>query len=168
MSGSAIARLAREAVESGRETSLADSRENAAAIETATGLSAAPGAPTAVDVYLAAARGDPLATEIADAVGRRLAWAVHLLVMTYDVERVVLGGGVSHAGETFVQPIRRELERMREASALAREQLIPGIEELLPPGADAGAWGAVTIAAATHAGIGAGQGWEEVGHVRET
>ena len=82
---------------------LADSRENAAAIETATGLSAAPGAPTAVDVYLAAARGDPLATEIADAVGRRLAWAVHLLVMTYDVERVVLGGGVSHAGEAFVR-----------------------------------------------------------------
>jgi predicted NBD/HSP70 family sugar kinase len=88
--------------------------------------------------------------------------------MTYDVERVVLGGGVSHAGETFVQPIRWELERMRGASALAREQLIPGIEELLPPGADAGAWGAVTIAAAMHAGIGAGHGWEEVGHVRET
>ena len=112
--------------------------------------------------------GDPLATEIAEAVGRRLAWAVHLLVMTYDVERVVLGGGVSHAGETFVRPIRRELERMRASSALAREQLTDGIEELLPPGADAGAWGAVTIAAARHAGIGAGQGWEEVGHVRET
>ena len=155
VSGSAIARLAREAIEAGRTTTLA------------TGT-ATPGAPTAVDVYRAASSGDPLATEIADAVGRRLAWAVHLLVMTYDVERVVLGGGVSHAGETFVQPIRRELERMREASALAREQLTEGIEELLPPGADAGAWGAVTIAAARHAGIGAGHGWEEVGHVRET
>ena len=151
VSGSAIARLAREAIEGGRPTSLA-----------------ALSAPSAVDVYLAAADGDPLATEIAEAVGRRLAWAVHLLVMTYDVERVVLGGGVSHAGETFVRPIRRELERMRASSALAREQLTDGIEELLPPGADAGAWGAVTIAAARHAGIGAGQGWEEVGHVRET
>ena len=64
--------------------------------------------------------------EIADAVGRRVAWAVHLLVMTYDVERVVLGGGVSHAGETFARPIQRELDRMRAASALAREQLSPG------------------------------------------
>ena len=127
----------------------------------------APTDPTAVDVYRAAASGDPLATEIADAVGRRLAWAVHLLVMTYDVERVVLGGGVSHAGETFVLPIQRELDRMRAASALAREQLSPDIVELLPPGADAGAWGAVVIAAA-QAGIGAGHGWEEVGHVRET
>ena len=123
---------------------------------------------TAIDVYRAAASGDPLATEIADAVGRRLAWAVHLLVMTYDVERVVLGGGVSHAGETFVLPIQRELDRMRAASALAREQLTPDIVELLPPGADAGAWGAVVIAATAHAGIGAGHGWEEVGHVRDT
>ena len=123
---------------------------------------------TAIDIYRAAASGDPLATEIADAVGRRLAWAVHLLVMTYDVERVVLGGGVSHAGETFVRPIQRELDRMRAASALAREQLTPDIVELLPPGADAGAWGAVVIAATAHAGIGAGHGWEEVGHVQET
>ena len=106
--------------------------------------------------------------QIADAVGRRLAWAVHLLVMTYDVERVVLGGGVSHAGETFVLPIQRELDRMRATSALAREQLTPDIVQLLPPGADAGAWGAVVIAATAHAGIGAGYGWEEVGHVRET
>jgi glucokinase len=88
--------------------------------------------------------------------------------MTYDVERVVLGGGVSHAGETFVLPIQRELDRMRAASALAREQLTPDIVQLLPPGADAGAWGAVVIAATAHAGIGAGNGWEEVGHVQET
>lgn len=159
VSGSAIARLAREAIESGRPTSLA-------ATPTATDPTTVH--PTAIDVYRAAEAADPLATEIADAVGRRLAWAVHLLVMAYDVERVVLGGGVSHAGETFAFPIRRELDRMRAASALATEQLVPGIVELLPSGADAGAWGAVTVAAAAHARIGAGMGWEEVGHVRET
>jgi glucokinase len=165
VSGSAIARLAREAIEAGRPTSLATADPVAAGGAGAAGR-AGVGAPTAVDVYRAAESGDPLATEIADAVGRRLAWAVHLLVMTYDVERVVLGGGVSHAGETFVRPIQRELDRMRAASALAREQLTPEIVELLPPGADAGAWGAVIIAAA-HAGVGVGRGWEEVGHVRE-
>jgi len=156
VAGSGIARQARQAIAAGRPTAL-----------TGPGASDTPGSPTAVDVYRAAEAGDALATEIADAVGRRLAWAVHLLVMTYDVERVVLGGGVSHAGETFVLPIQRELDRMRAASALAREQLGEGIVELLPPGADAGAWGAVIIAAAAHAGIGAGHRWEEVGHVRD-
>jgi hypothetical protein len=75
-----------------------------------------------------------------------VAWGVHLLALTYDVERIVLGGGVSHAGEPFMAPIRRELDRFRDASPLAREVLVPGLVELLPPGADAGAWGAVTVA----------------------
>ena len=166
VSGSAIARLAGDAIAAGRETTLASAV--GAGAPPAAGTATPWPAPTAIDVYRAAASRDPLATEIADAVGRRLAWAIHLLVMTYDVERVVLGGGVSHAGETFVLPIQRELDRMRDASALAREQLTPEIVELLPPGADAGAWGAVVIAAAAHPGIGAGYGWEEVGHVRET
>ncbi len=157
VAGWGIARLARDAIATGRPTAM-----------TEPGGMATPGVPSAVDVYRAAASGDPLATEIADAVGRRLAWAIHLLVMAYDVERVVLGGGVSHAGETFERPIQRELDRLRAGSALAREQLVEGIVELLPPGADAGAWGAVIIAAAAHPGIGVGHGWEEVGHVRET
>ena len=89
-----------------------------------TATAATPTAPNAVDVYHAAAGGDPLAMEIAETVGRRLAWAVHLLVMTYDVERVVLGGGVSHAGETFAQPII-EIDQLRATSALALEQLRP-------------------------------------------
>jgi predicted NBD/HSP70 family sugar kinase len=88
--------------------------------------------------------------------------------MTYDVERVVLGGGVSHAGVAFALPIQRELDRMRATSALAKEQLVPGILDLLPTGADAGAWGAVVIAAAAHARTETGTGWEEVGHVRDT
>lgn len=152
VSGSAIARLARDAIASGRATSLADPSE----------------APTAISVYHAAAGGDEAAGSIVEAVGRRLAWAVHLLVMAYDVERVILGGGVSHAGEAFVQPIQGELDRMRAASALAHEQLPPDIVELLPPGADAGAWGAVVIAAAAAADAGAGHGWEEVGHVLDS
>ncbi len=120
---------------------------------------------TASDVYAAAASGDRVAGAIVDDVGRRLAWAVHLLVMTYDVERVVFGGGVSHAGEAFVAPIQRELERLRATSALAREQLAPGIVDVLPAGSDAGAWGAVTIAGLGHAGAWAGDLRREVGHV---
>ncbi|MGZ8437466.1 MAG: ROK family protein [Candidatus Limnocylindrales bacterium] len=159
ISGSAIARLACEAIDVGRPTALRGTTD-----------------PTAVDVYHAAAAGDPVGLEIAEAVGRRLAWAIHLLVMTYDVERVVLGGGVSHAGATFLRPIEEELDRLRATSELAREQLVPGVAQLLPPGADAGAWGAVSIAEAGQASRPAptgdvphtGDQRREVGHVRDT
>jgi glucokinase len=101
---------------------------------------------SAVEVYRAAAAGDPAAGELVDDVGRRLAWAIHLLVMTYDVERVIVGGGVSHAGEPFERPLRHELERLRSASDLAGELLPADIVEVLPPEAEAGAWGAVAVA----------------------
>ncbi len=101
---------------------------------------------TARDVYRAAAAGDAAAAALIDDVGRRLAWAVHLLVMTYDVERVVIGGGVSHAGDAFAAPIHRELARLRAASPQAGELLPADIVEILPSEAEAGAWGAVAIA----------------------
>ena len=97
-------------------------------------------------VFAAAAAGDRVAIEVVEDAGRAVAWGVHLLALAYDVERIVLGGGVSHAGEPFMAPIRRELDRFRDASPLACEVLVPGLVELLPPGADAGAWGAVTVA----------------------
>ncbi|MFL5679250.1 MAG: ROK family protein [Chloroflexota bacterium] len=129
--GPAIAAAARDAVESGRETVLA--RVDA---------------PSAIDVYEAATAGDAVATDIAETVGRHIARAVHELVMVYDVEVVVLGGGVARAGDAFLAPILRALDAMREASSLAREVLRPGVVHLLPPAAEAGSWGAVALARA--------------------
>ena len=103
---------------------------------------------SAKDVYAAAAGGDATARELIDDVGRRLAWAVHLLVMTYDVDHVVVGGGVSHAGSAFAEPIHRELERLRAVSSQAGELLPADIVEVLPPEAEPGAWGAVAVASA--------------------
>jgi predicted NBD/HSP70 family sugar kinase len=97
-------------------------------------------------VFAAAAAGDDVAAHVIDAAGRAVAWGIHLLALAYDVERIVVGGGVSHAGEPFMAPIRRELDRYRAASPLAAEILQPDLVQLLPPGADAGAWGAVTVA----------------------
>ena len=101
---------------------------------------------SAKDVYAAAVGGDTTACELVDDVGRRLAWAIHLLVMTYDVDRVVVGGGVSHAGDAFAEPIHRELERLRAVSSQAGELLPADIVEVLPPEAEPGAWGAVAVA----------------------
>ena len=102
--------------------------------------------PGAEAVFAAAAAGDEVAMDVIETAGRAIAWGVHLLALSYDVERIVLGGGVSHAGEPFMAPIRRELDRYRAASPLAAEILRPNLVQLLPPGADAGAWGGVAIA----------------------
>jgi glucokinase len=104
------------------------------------------GADRARDVYHRAAEGEQAALDLVEDVGRRLAWAVHLLVMTYDVERVVIGGGVSHAGPVFAAPIHAELTRMRGTSPSAAELLPADVVEILPPEAEAGAWGAVAVA----------------------
>jgi hypothetical protein len=68
--------------------------------------------------------------------------------MTYDVQRVVLGGGVSRAGEGFMAPIRAELDSIRASSELAAEMLPPDFVAISPDGPDAGAWGGVSIARA--------------------
>jgi glucokinase len=98
------------------------------------------------EVYAAAVAGDVDAGVLVDDVGRLLAWAIHTLVMAYDVERVVVGGGVSHAGAPFEVPLRRELARLRAASDQAGELLPADIVDVLPPEAEAGAWGAVAVA----------------------
>lgn len=96
-------------------------------------------------VFAAAAAGDQVARDVVDASGRAIGWAIHLLALAYDVERIVIGGGVSHAGEPFMAPIRRQLDEYRAASPLSAEILSPDLVQLLPPGADAGAWGAVMV-----------------------
>ena len=103
-------------------------------------------AASAADVYAAAAAGDPAASDVVESAGQAIAWGIHLLALAYDVERIVIGGGVSHAGAAFMAPVRRELDRLRAASPLSAEVLPPDLVQLLPAGADAGAWGAVTVA----------------------
>jgi glucokinase len=132
-SGPAVARLAEDAIRAGRASSLA-------ACSTI----------TAVDVYATAAAGDAVAREIVAAAGRALARAIHGLVMTYDVERVVVGGGVAGAGVAFLESIETEMDATRATSELAAEMLEPGIVELLPDGSDTGAWGAITVAGSAH------------------
>jgi glucokinase len=128
--GPFVARAATAAIAAGEPSSLADA---------GAGLDA-------VQVYAAAAAGDPLAVAITTAAGRALARAIHALVMTYDIERVVLGGGVSRAGAVFLDPIQAELASMRRASELAAELLPPDVVRILPDGAEAGAWGGVSVA----------------------
>jgi glucokinase-like ROK family protein len=157
-SGPAIARRATERVAAGEPSSLAAARPDAEPPRR--------GGPipiTAADVYGAAAEGDPLAREIAEAAGSRLAWAVALLVLTLDLERVVIGGGVAAAGEPFLDPIRSGLDALR-ADAPQASELIGRVDVMVAAdGSDPGPWGAVTVAREARAApVPAGR--EEVGH----
>ena len=128
-SGPAVAQQAETALAAGRPSSLHACRPV-----------------SAIDVFDHAAAGDPLALELVEAVGGWVARAVHELVMAYDVRRVALGGGVASAGQPFLAPIVRGLDRLRDASPLAGEALPPDVIELLGAEAQTGTWGALILA----------------------
>jgi len=105
------------------------------------------GAPTpdTQQVYALAAAGDPLAGSIVARAAAYLARAVYLLVLSYDVECVVLGGGVSRSGEAFARPLRRALAALRADSPLALSMLSDEKVVVLPSDVNAGAVGAVYL-----------------------
>ncbi len=101
---------------------------------------------TADNVYQAAQAGDSVAQTIVQHVSYYLSHAIQWLIMSYDVEKVVLGGGVAQSGSAFLDPILSELSRMRAESRLAETMLGADKIMLLPYGFNAGVWGAITLA----------------------
>jgi glucokinase len=88
-SGTNIAARAREALATGEPSSLASL-----------------GVVTARDVAEAARAGDPLATRIWDETTAILASAMANVLDVFNPELVVLGGGVTRAGEQLLGPVR--------------------------------------------------------------
>ena len=101
---------------------------------------------TAEAVFAAAEQGDPAARQVIERAAEGVARAIQLLVMTYDVETVVLGGGVMNAGDAFLKPIHTVLAGMRDESSLAERMLPAGKVVAAPPDADVACWGAVLLA----------------------
>jgi len=106
---------------------------------------------TAKDVYAAAQAGDAAAGRIVEQAGVYLGRALQQLIMFYDVDWIVLGGGVARAGDAFLQPLLREWQRQRAISALAQAMLRPAMLHLVDPDQHIGTWGAVAVAE---------QGWQ--------
>jgi glucokinase len=125
--GPAIARAAREAVASGRASTL--------------GPDATP-----TDVFRAAETGDALACELATVFAERLARAIRGLVLTLGVSHVVIGGGVAGAGDALLRPVLEAIGRERKASPLVEAAFAGARVEILPPQIEAGARGAAAIA----------------------
>lgn len=108
--------------------------------------------PDAAGVYAAARQGHPQASQLVQRVSGHLARAIHWVAMAYDVERIILGGGVAAAGDAFWSPIAAELQQLREMSTLAHQMLpeervttlrhMRGVPEPFNPGV----WGALALA----------------------
>ncbi len=83
---------------------------------------------------------DPVATEVWDTAVRALALSLTHMTLTVDVERIIIGGGLSHAGENLLAPLREEFASMltfRDAPEIVRASL----------GGAGGRWGAAILAA---------------------
>ena len=123
-SGTSIARRAREAVAAGRPTRL---REVPVV--------------TSADVVHLAQEGDAVAREVWEAAVKYLGIGVASVITLLAPERIVLGGGVTRAGDFLFEPLRVEVRR--------RVKLMPVESVLVLPaalGPDVGILGAAAVA----------------------
>ncbi len=102
--------------------------------------------PSAATLYRRATAGDAAAVGLVRRISAYLSRALQWIIMAYDVERVVLGGGITHAGAAFLDPILAELAHLRAQSRLAEMLLRDAKFSLLPAGYNPGTWGAAQLA----------------------
>jgi predicted NBD/HSP70 family sugar kinase len=105
------------------------------------------------DVFDAADAGDASARQLRAGLARGVAAAIRVLVLTADVDIVVLGGGVTALGDRLMTDVAAELAASAEASPFMRSLHLADRVELLPPGSPAAALGAALVGAegdATH------------------
>jgi glucokinase len=109
-SGTGIAARAREAIRRGVPTSLA---------------ALPPDQLTAEMIAAHAAGGDRLARRLFGDAGRMLARAIAGAAAVLDVDRFVLGGGVTRSGALLFGPLRRELRLRARLSFTAGMDVVP-------------------------------------------
>ncbi|MFT8317511.1 MAG: ROK family glucokinase [Sporolactobacillus sp.] len=62
---------------------------------------------TAEDVFNCTAKKDPLSSAVAEKAAYYLGYALGAVSVVVNPEMIVIGGGVSHAGETLLQPLMK-------------------------------------------------------------
>ncbi len=96
----------------------------------------------AASLFAAAAAGDARAVAIRDRFADAVAGAVRLLVLTYDVEVVVLGGGVTDLGAPLLEAVCDALKRQGVRSPFLRSLDLPHRVAIVPAGSPLAAVGA--------------------------
>ncbi|OUE25373.1 ROK family protein [Clavibacter michiganensis] len=103
------------------------------------------GAHAAVEVLRASEQGDPLAVAIRRRLAEGIAAAVRILVLTVDVDAVVVGGGVSRLGAPLLEDVLGVLDRQAATSPFLGSLGIPDRVRLLPPDLPAASVGAALL-----------------------
>lgn len=106
-----------------------------------------PGALPVKDIVDAADAGDPQALALRADLFFGAAAAVRVLVLSADVETVVIGGGLTALGTRLADGVREALHAGAEASPFLRSLRLDERIELLPAGSPAAAFGAALVGA---------------------
>lgn len=96
-------------------------------------------------LFAAADAGDPEAVRIRQGLATGVAAAVRILVLTVDVEKVVIGGGLSHVGAPLLASVRGVLDEWAGQSLFLASLDLPGRIRLLPEGLSVAAVGAAML-----------------------
>ena len=99
------------------------------------------------EVFDAADAGNELALQLRAGLARGVAAAVRVLVLTADVDVVVVGGGITALGDRLRSDLSAELAASAAASAFMRSLRLDERVQLLPKGSPAAALGAALIGA---------------------
>lgn len=66
---------------------------------------------SAIDLFDDVARGDKYAQKALDLTVDRLGKAIAGIINTLDVEGVVIGGGLSNAGDALIEPLKKQVDK---------------------------------------------------------
>jgi glucokinase len=81
---------------------------------------------TGADVVHAARAGDPGAREALDRMGRKLGAGIANLLNIFDLDVVIIGGGLgANAGELLLEPARRVARQRALQPAASRARIVP-------------------------------------------
>ncbi|KAA9085523.1 ROK family protein [Microbacterium radiodurans] len=103
-----------------------------------------------LDVFDAADAGIGAAARIRADVVRGVAAAVQLLILSADVDAVVLGGGVAALGDRLAVPVRERLRATATGSPFLRSLRLEERVTAVPGRAPVGALGAALLARTAH------------------
>jgi predicted NBD/HSP70 family sugar kinase len=98
-------------------------------------------------LFASAAAGDAVAVAAADRIAAALARALYGLVLSHDVERIVIGGGVIHHTPELVAAIGNAVSAIEAASPLAADLSPTSRISITDPSLPIGAIGAASLAA---------------------
>lgn len=99
---------------------------------------------TSKDIFDSAAKGDKLSQAVIDQVAQLLGVALANLANVLNPEKIVIGGGVSKAGETLLKPVRKQFEKFAFPRVAKSTEL-----DIATLGNDAGVIGAAWLVKST-------------------